>query len=119
MTEIIDKEQCKWIAWTEEQCQVWEEFKLSLPSYLQELIQRYDLQLDYLYRIKETGQLAIIHAFYDNGTISLKIEKKFNPTMVFPGKVVHNYLPDDIELAVCELEREKCPKFLERDDKKV
>lgn len=86
----------------------------SRSKVIQDMVAKYNLRVDTLYRLKVNGQNVILHAVYENGTVAAHAISKFNPhikeaaalgkmwdrtiTNIDPADLVECDLPEGVEI---------------------
>jgi hypothetical protein len=85
----------KIIEWTKKQQQAWSEWVISRPPVVQELCRQFPP--DRLYRLKPTLQRVTIISYCENGTITVDVSRKYNPTMLLFDRRVFGISPDQLE----------------------
>lgn len=108
-----------WIKWTDEQHKLWASWVASRPQVIQDMIAKYDLRYDRLYRLKTTDQLVTLASFNENGTLSVSVLQKFNPQTVLAPFMELNVFgidPADLEEADWDGEVEDGAKYMENSD---
>ena len=67
-----------WIKWTPTHQRMWDEWIASRPPVIQDLVTKYNLQTDRLYRLKSTNQRVILQAITEDGKVRVAILAKYN-----------------------------------------
>jgi hypothetical protein len=96
-----------WIKWTEKQEQMWADWVAARPASIQEMVAKYNLRMDRLYRLKTTGQRVTLYSLSEEGTVTVNVLGKFNSHLLgalLPDKAVFGIKPADLE--ECEWEGE-------------
>lgn len=93
----MDTEIKPWIKWSEEEIENWKSWLNTMPEHIKEMVKKYDLDPQFLYQIKKTGQKGTLTGFTKEGNISINIAKRFNPEMLFPGRTIDGFKPEEIE----------------------
>jgi hypothetical protein len=92
-----------WIKWTPEQEQMWNEWLSKCPHCIREMITKYNLSPDRLYRYKNTGRKVTIHSLFEDGTVSVNVLYRFNEeSMISPLNERRVFGVDPANLEECE-----------------
>lgn len=88
-----------WIQWTPTQEEMWKQWVSDRPPVIQEVIERYQLRFDRLYRLKTTGQRVVLHSLSEDGTITVHVLYKFNVgrMLSFMERSVFGINPADLQ----------------------
>lgn len=62
---------------TEEQAKILEEWKLTRPKIIQDMIEKFPSNI--LYRLKETNQNVTIYSYSEDGTLTVNVLPQYNP----------------------------------------
>lgn len=101
----------RWIEWTESQEAAWSKWVAERPQVIQDMVEKYKLRYDTLYRLKTTGQRVILYSLAESGTVTVNILYEYNPerlSLAFGGLQVFGIDPADLE--ECDLPTDvPCP----------
>lgn len=97
-----DRPTSTWLNWTPEHVKMWDEWVAERPQCIQDMIAKYNLRLDRLYRLKTTGQRVTLYSLSEAGTVTVNIEERFNSHCMLPlgallDRSVFGINPADLE----------------------
>lgn len=92
----------RWIDWTETQKQIYADWVANRPEVVRNILDRNNLHMDRLYRLKTTGQNVVLYSISENGTVTVHVLEKYNmhkkhPHFPFEERAVFGIDPADLE----------------------
>lgn len=93
-----------WIQWSPEQEQLWKQWLSDRPQVIKDMVAKYSLRPDKLYRLKTTDQIVKIISLSEDNTVTVHVESTYNQHMLITqllgdtlDRGVFGISPDDLE----------------------
>jgi hypothetical protein len=86
----------KIIEWTEAERDFWISWVNSRPPVIQDLC--YQLPPDNLYRRKSSGDKVTIYSYEEDGTVTVSVQRKYNPGCCLFDRRVFGVSPEDLKV---------------------
>lgn len=93
----------KWIKWVSKQVEMWDEWMKERPPVIQEMIFKFNLRPDNLYKIKSTGQVVMLHSLSEDSTVTVNILADYNTSKFMMGFDRQVFGIDPADLEECDL----------------
>lgn len=85
----------KFVEWDEGLAKQWDDWVAGRPDVVKEMCVAHPPNV--LYKLKTTKQLVTLMSYFEDGTVQVFVDPKFNPTRLFTGHAVFGINPEDLE----------------------
>lgn len=75
----------KWVEYTEEQQNMWEEWLAERPQVIKDMVVKYDLHPEKVYCFESNKEKRfVLHSLDEDGTVTVQFRRELSPNFILP-----------------------------------